>query len=266
MLALLIRDDVRLSIAEVAAIAHALGELAITHPDGALAASLDTAAIDNAGRVHVHGAVSPRPAVEGIKQELARLVPIATTPLALQRLMTLPALGTEDYLDKLSNLCPDAPAGVLAALVQRWRRHYGVSWVGGTSGASVPDPSPSGQADPRFARAHARHGDQFPNQWERARHQPTWWARRTEPDEPSGLFGWGRAQRVVIFLGETAPDIARGAAALRPAAAAARRSWPEHRAEAHRAGDSRRADAFAFATSPRAALHRVHSPTPLSAS
>lgn len=217
LLCALVRDGLKLSTAEIVAIAHALGEVAITDSDGAFAASLETVSIDAAGRVRRRGRSSASgPPVAAIKRELERLSPLVASPLGLRRVLSIQVDGTEAYLDRLAAVSDVSPGEVLGALARRLLRRRGQD-----SGA--PSPNEPTRIGPRthmraatslkFVRHSARHGDQFSPAWA-LEQMPTWRSRRSHIEEMSfAPWGWGRPKRVLVFAGEAMPDTPQSAVA-----------------------------------------------------
>jgi hypothetical protein len=209
----LLRDGVSLSTSDVVAIAHALGEAAITDRRGALASSLDSVYIDVAGRVGVRGVgLLSGPPVSIIKRELERLLPVAAHPLVLRRMLSFDCAGIEEYLDRLAELSDRPPSIALAALANRWLKGRQDAWAAeapGAHGASetratMPDSHRSGIL--KFRRHNARHGDEFPSPWW-VEQGPTWQDRRPTADEEGAAWTIGRPKRVLVFAGEEAPEL-----------------------------------------------------------
>lgn len=213
-LCVLLRDGFSLTTSDVVAIAHALGEAAITDRRGALAASLDSVYIDVAGRVGVRGVglLSGSP-VAIIKRELERLLPVAAHPLVLRRMLSFDCAGIEEYLDRLAELSDGPPRAALAALAHRWLQNRQDEWVAEARDTSetrtaMPDSHRSGVV--KFRRLNARHGDEFPSPWW-VEQGPTWRDRRPIADEDGGGWSIGRAKRVLVYAGEDTPDLGQGA-------------------------------------------------------
>lgn len=211
-LCVLLRDGVSLSTSDVVAIAHALGEVAITDRRGALASSLDSVYIDVAGRVGVRGVgLLSGPPVSIIKRELERLLPVAAHPLVLRRLLSFDCAGIEEYLDRLAELSDRPPSIALAALANRWLKGRQDAWAAEAPGAhgaietraTMPDSHRSGIL--KFRRHNARHGDDFPSPWW-VEQGPTWRDRRPTADGETGGWSIGRAKRVLVFAGEETPE------------------------------------------------------------
>lgn len=211
-LCVLLRDGFTLSTTDVVAIAHALGEAAITDRRGALASSLDSVYIDVAGRVGVRGVgLLSGPPVSIIKRELERLLPVAAHPLVLRRMLAFDCAGIEEYLDRLAELSDGPPNVALARLANRWLKDRQDAWA--AEALAAPDardmpaetPVSPGSGVLKFRRHNARHGDEFPSPWW-VEPGPTWRARRPTPDEPSGGWSIGRTKRVLVFAGEEAPE------------------------------------------------------------
>lgn len=207
LLRFLVREGVQLSTNELVAIAHALGEVAIADPHGALCGSLDTIGVDASGRVHLHSSVpSSEPAVDAIKRELARLGPVVRDPLGLRRILAVTAQGAEQYLDQLAEFSDAPPREVLGELVGRWMAQYSRAW----SMADAPNDTATENLDTsgtvsdaltRFGRQRARHGAEIPGDWASEAQVP--WQERRRAGEPlAESRGWTGQSRVLLFVGE----------------------------------------------------------------